>query len=100
MSRHECLAANTLNSPKRLACYESQDSLAAWPVAGQVVPPDVVDFADPDAASDADLLISLRYDMSSDLVVRFRRSTMLTADPGELQIRTGENQRRFATYFP
>jgi len=100
MSSHECLAADILNSPKlRLARYESQDSLAVWPAAGQVVPPDVVQLADPDAATDADLLISLRYDMSSYLVVRFRCSTMLTADPGELQISTGEIQRRSATIY-
>lgn len=90
MSSHECPAANTLNSPKlRLARYESQDSLAVWPAAGQVVPPDVVHFAGPDTATDADLFINLRYDMSSDIVVHFRRSTMLTIDPGELQISNG-----------
>lgn len=100
MSSHHCPAANTLNSPNlRLARYESQDSLAVWPAAGQGVPPDVVHFAGPDAATDADLFITLRYDMSSDLVVRSRRSTILTIDPGELQISTGENQRRSPTIY-
>ena len=98
MSSHECLAANTLNSPKLCrARYESQDSLAFWAAAGQVVPPDVVHVANPDAATDADL--SLRYDMSSDPVVRFRCSTRLTIDPGELQISIGENQRRSGTIY-
>lgn len=55
MSIHECFAANTLNYPKlRLVRYELQDSLAVWPAAGQVVPPDVCALCvDPDTAADA-----------------------------------------------
>jgi len=38
-----------------------------------------------DAAIDADLLLSLRYDMPADLVRRFRRSALVDVDPGLLQ---------------
>lgn len=88
MSTHECFAANTLNYPKlRLARYELQDSLAVWPAAGQVVPPDVgAPRLVPDTAADADLLINLRYDMCSALMARLRRSAMLNIDPAELQV--------------
>jgi hypothetical protein len=79
MSIHECFAANTLNYPKLLlARYELQDSLAVWPAAGQVVPPDVgAPCLDPDTAADAALLINLRYDMCSPLMARSRRRATL-----------------------
>lgn len=88
MSTHEGFAANTLNYPKlRLARSELQDLLAVWPVAGHVVPQDVrAPCLDPDTATDADLLINLRYDMCSAPMARLRRSAMLNIDPGELQV--------------
>ena len=83
MTTHECLVANTLNCPKlRLAYYELQDSLALWPAAGQVVPAAVGAPCGSDA--DADRLLNLCYDLSSDLVARFGR-TVLNIDAGEPQ---------------
>src|SRR5262245_59107433 len=41
---------------------------------------------DLEAACEADLVLSLRYDMRQDVVGRFRRSALLDIDPGELQV--------------
>jgi len=100
MSTHECFAANTLNYPKLLLVrYELQDSLAVWPAAGQVVPPDVgAPCLDPDTAAGAALLINLRYDMRSTLMARLRRSAMLNIDPGELQVWTSEGEINLAPH--
>jgi hypothetical protein len=85
MSTHKCFAANRLNYFKlRLASYELQNSLAVWPTAGQVVPPDLsASCLDLDAVANADLLMDLRYDMCSALMARPRCSAMLNINPGE-----------------
>jgi len=88
---------------QRLARYELEDSLVVWPSANQPLPADLgAPRLDLDGAAKADLLINLRYDLSAELVTRFRRSAMLDIDPGELQIwmSKGEiNLARHSIYF-
>jgi len=66
-----------------LAPYGLSDAVVVGTTAGGDA--DVADVPGLDSAVDADLLLSLRYDMTEDLVRRFRRSALVDIDPGLLQ---------------
>jgi hypothetical protein len=66
-----------------LAPYDLSDSVVVATTTGGDA--DVPGVPGLDAAADADLLLSLRYDMADGLVRRFRRSALIDIDPGLLQ---------------
>lgn len=53
---------------------------------------------DLNAAAEADLLLNLNYELSSEVVGRFRRTALLDIDPGLLQIWMSEGQLRVARH--
>jgi hypothetical protein len=56
------------------------------------------DCLDLDAATEADLLLNLRYGARSDLVGRFKRTALIDIDPGLLQIWMSEGQIEVARH--
>ena len=71
----------------RLADFGLGDSLALAPWGDSPLDPEVVARAlDLDAATEADLLIDLVYDLPRAVVDRFGRSALVSVDPGLLEV--------------
>ena len=71
---------------KRLAPYGLDEALAVVSERGQPLPPDIADKCLTfEAATEADLLVNLWYQMPAHLVNSFRRTALLDIDPGLLQ---------------
>jgi hypothetical protein len=78
----ECI--NALKN--RLAPFGFDNCLALYSSSDEQLPQDITQQClDIEAASEADLLINLRYDLPDHVVGRFSRSAMLDIDPGLLQ---------------
>jgi hypothetical protein len=72
-------------------------ALTAW--HGESLGPDLLgSCCGLDAAAEADLLLSMRYDASAQVVRRFRRSALIDIDPGLLQIWMSEKQIEVARH--
>lgn len=88
---------------QRLDHYGFGSALALCGEAGQSVDPMAAGaFPGLDAATDADLLINLRYHLGPEILGRFRRTALLDIDPGLLQIWIHEGQiqvSRHDVYF-
>jgi hypothetical protein len=71
----------------RLGRYGLAECVALCLSTGEPLPRGAAEGClDLDAAAEADLLLSLRYDMPTKVVRRFRRSAVVDIDPGVLQI--------------
>jgi hypothetical protein len=67
--------------------YGLADSVALCSTSSRPLPRGLLEGClDLAAATEADLMLNLRYDMRHDVVRRFRRSALLDIDPGELQV--------------
>ena len=78
---------NVATLKRRLERFGLAGRLALYPTDGEVLPDEVTNGClDLEAASEADLLFNLRYDLPGEVVERFRRSALLDIDPGLLQI--------------
>jgi len=84
---------------QRLERYEFGDAVVLCDDAGQEVDCAAAHgFAGLERATDADLFINLRYDLSSAVIDRFRRTALLDIDPGLLQIWMSEGQIEVARH--
>ncbi len=87
----------------RLERYGLVSCLALYSSTDETLPPDVtIGCLDLDAATEADLLLELRYDTPLHIVKRFRRSALVDLDPGLLQLWIRKGQICLAphdTYF-
>ncbi len=83
----EAIRANIARLRERLAQYGMRDCLALSSRTEEPLPralrSEALDLVD---ASEADLLLNLRYGMRSEVVERFRRSALVDIDPGLLQV--------------
>ena len=67
--------------------YSLAERVALCSESGEPLPQDTAEGClDLEAAAETDLLLNLRYGLSSEVVRRFRRSALLDIDPGLLQI--------------
>jgi len=77
----------------RLQPYGLAEQVALCTWTGEPVPPGAaVDCLSFDAATDAHLLVDLRYDIASHVLARFRRTVLIDIDPGILQYWLGQGQ--------
>ncbi len=81
---HE-LHASVASLKRRLERYGLGEHVALFSWTGEPIARDV-DALDVDAASEADLLLNMAYDIPSAVVKRFRRSALLDIDPGLTQV--------------
>ena len=83
---HE-LQANVATLKRRLDRYGLAENLALHSWGGEALPGEVTrGCLNLEAATKADLLLNLRYDLPGEVVDRFRRSALLDIDPGLLQL--------------
>jgi hypothetical protein len=79
--------ANVATLKGRLEPYGLAERLALHSWSGEALPGEVAKGClDLEAATEADLLLNLRYNLPDDVVARFRRSALLDIDPGLLQL--------------
>ena len=79
--------ANVATLKRRLERYGLAERLALYSWSGEVLSGEVTKGClDLEAATEADLLLNLRYSLPGEVVERFRRSALLDIDPGLLQI--------------
>ncbi|MEK6320352.1 MAG: glycosyltransferase [Acidobacteriota bacterium] len=95
---HKTLA-NIVALKNHLKRYGLAQHLALCFKSGEPLPKEIAgDCLDLDAASEADLLLNLRYGARSDLVGRFKRTALIDIDPGLLQIWMSEGQIEVARH--
>ena len=82
----------------RLTGYGLADALALVTPEGEAIPDDDTGCLGPEAATAADLLFDLRYDLPAALVRRFHRSALLDIDPGILQFAIEQGRLRPAPH--
>jgi hypothetical protein len=84
----------------RLNHYELVNALALYSLSDRPAPTDstMMECVDLDAATDADLLLSFRYDTPSDIVNRFKRSALLDIDPGLSQVWISKGRMTLTPY--
>src|SRR5215211_9435895 len=83
---HE-LEAHVATLKRRLERYGLAERLAVYSSGGEVLSDEVTKGClDLEAATEADLLLNLRYSLPGEVVARFRRSALVDIDPGLLQI--------------
>lgn len=81
------LAALTATLKKHLQPYGLEKSIAVCSsTEGPLPQGETTHWLDLDAATQADLLLNMAYDIRPELVRRFRRSALLDIDPGLLQV--------------
>jgi hypothetical protein len=79
--------ANVATLKGRLEPYGLAERLALHSWSGEALPGEVTKGClDLEAATEADLLLNLRYNLPGEVVGRFRRSALLDIDPGLLQV--------------
>src|SRR5215210_5464076 len=79
--------ANVATLKRRLERYGLAENLALHSWSGETLSDEVTKGCmDLEAATEADLLLNLRYNLPGDVVGRFRRSALLDIDPGLLQV--------------
>jgi hypothetical protein len=79
--------ANVATLKGRLERYGLAEYLALHSCSGEALPGEVTKGClDLDAATEADLVLNLRYSLPGEVVGRFRRSALLDIDPGLLQV--------------
>ncbi len=95
---HE-VQAQVVELKNRLERYGLSEWVALCSSTGEPLPQGAAaGCVDLEAASDADLLLNLRYDVPPSVVGRFRRSALLDIDPGLLQIWISKGQIRVARH--
>src|SRR5215218_4975126 len=83
---HE-VQANVATLKRRLERYGLAERLALHSWGDEVLPGEVTKGClDLEAATEADLLLNLRYSLPGEVVARFRRSALVDIDPGLLQV--------------
>jgi len=83
---HE-VQANVATLKRRLERYGLAERLAVYSSGGEVLSDEVTKGClDLEAATEADLLLNLRYSLPGEVVARFRRSALVDIDPGLLQV--------------
>jgi hypothetical protein len=91
--------SNILNLLSRLERYGLAGCLAVYSGAEGTLPLEVQEQClTLDVATEADLLVSMRYGMRQEVVDRFRRSVLLDIDPGLLQFWMSAGQVEIARY--
>jgi hypothetical protein len=100
----DTVRANVTALKLHLERYGLVNCLALHSSTDEPLPLDVTTMGclDLDAAAAADLLLELRYDTSSHVVKRFRRSALIDIDPGLLQLWMSKGQicmARHNVYF-
>jgi hypothetical protein len=81
------LRANVMALRSRLERYGLAQSIAVYSTTGEPLARRATEGCmDLAAATEADLLLSLQYDMPDETLALFRRSAFLDIDPGEVQI--------------
>src|SRR5207248_866097 len=84
---------------KRLTPYGFADCVALYPSTCQPLPDNLTEGClDLAAATEADLMLSQRYDMPAEVVRRFRRSGLFDIDPGWLQHWVSTGRMTLAPY--
>ena len=79
--------ANVATLKRRLERYGLAERLALHSCSGEALPGEVTKGClDLEAATEADLLLNLRYSLPGEVVGRFQRSALLDIDPGLLQL--------------
>jgi hypothetical protein len=85
--------ANVATLKGRLERYGLAERLALHSGSGEVLPGEVTKGClDLEAATEADLLLNLRYNLPGEVVGRFRRSALVDIDPGLLQVWMSQGQ--------
>ena len=96
MPLHEARAQVTLLKT-RLEVFGLASSLAVCDWSGARLPA-IDGCLDVDAAVEADLLLDLRYDISPQVIARFRRTALIDIDPGILQFWIGQGKIALAPH--
>ena len=79
--------ANVATLKRRLERYGLAERLALHSCSGEALPGEVTKGClDLEAATEADLLLNVRYSLPGEVVGRFQRSALLDIDPGLLQL--------------
>jgi hypothetical protein len=83
----------------RLRRYGLADGLALGSLTGEPLARGATDGClDLDAAAEANLFLDLRYDLSAEMVGRFRRSALIDIDPGVLQTWMSKGEIKLAPH--
>ncbi|HEV8485827.1 MAG TPA: hypothetical protein VGV87_19955 [Blastocatellia bacterium] len=91
--------SNILHLRSRLERYGLAGCLAIYSGSEGTLPPEVQEQClTLDVATEADLLLNMRYGMRQEVVDRFRRSVLLDIDPGLLQFWMSAGQVGIARY--
>lgn len=90
----DAIRTNVAALKRHLRRYGLVNCVALYSSLDEALPIDLtsIDCLDLDAASEADLLLELRYDTPLQVVKRFRRSALVDIDPGLLQLWMSKGQ--------